>query len=73
MSKTWIISDTHFGHAGVCNFTESDGVTPLRPWDDPEEMNEALVDNWNSVVNDNDRVYHCGDVVMRRDISSNIS
>lgn len=38
----------------------------MRPWDDPEEMNEALVDNWNSVVNNEDRVYLCGDVAMRK-------
>jgi calcineurin-like phosphoesterase family protein len=66
MTKTWIISDPHFGHQGVCNFTESDGVTPLRPWNDPEEMNEALVENWNSVVNDADRVYLLGDICMRK-------
>lgn len=64
MTKTWVISDPHFGHRGVCKFTESDGITPLRPWNDPEEMNEALVENWNSVVNDQDRVYLLGDICM---------
>lgn len=28
MTKTWVISDTHFGHQGVCDFTQADGVTP---------------------------------------------
>lgn len=63
--RTWVISDTHFGHAGVCHFLRADG-TKLRPWTDPDEMDEALVANWNAVVDDKDRVYHLGDVVINR-------
>lgn len=65
MANTFFISDTHFGHAGVCRFLREDG-TKLRPWDDPAEMDEALVANWNSRVNPNDKVYHVGDVVINR-------
>lgn len=57
----WLISDTHFGHSNVCKFTRNDG-SPLRPWDDVLEMDEALIDNWNSVVKDNDLIIHAGDV-----------
>ena len=49
MTKTWVIADTHFGHANICNFTRNDG-SPLRPWDDVTEMDEALIQNWNGVV-----------------------
>jgi calcineurin-like phosphoesterase family protein len=66
MTKTWVIADPHFGHAGVCRFTQADGVTPLRPWDDPDEMTEALINNWNSVIHPDDRVYLLGDVAMNR-------
>ena len=38
----------------------------MRPWDDVCEMDEALVDNWNSVVGDDDRVYVLGDVAMNK-------
>ena len=66
MTTTWIISDTHFGHEKTCSvFTRSDG-SPLRPFSNAEEMNEAMVDNWNSVVRHNDVVYHLGDVVINR-------
>lgn len=34
MPSVWLVSDTHFGHAGVCRFLREDG-TKLRPWDDP--------------------------------------
>jgi len=63
--NTWITADPHFGHAGVCKFTREDG-SPLRPWDDPDTMDEALIENWNKVVGDKDRVYLLGDVAMNR-------
>ena len=66
MPASFLISDTHFGHAGVCKFLREDGVTKLRPWDDPEEMDEFIVAAWNERVRPNDKVYHLGDVVMSR-------
>lgn len=66
MANTFLVSDTHFGHAGVCRFTESDGVTKIRPWTDPDEMDEAMVKMWNETVRPNDKVYHLGDVVINR-------
>ena len=66
MPAVFLVSDTHFGHAGVCRFTRADGCTPLRPWDDAEEMDEAMVKAWNERVSPNDKVYHLGDVVINR-------
>lgn len=66
MPATFLISDTHFGHAGVCHFTRNDGVTKLRPWTDPDEMDEFMVKAWNERVRPNDKVYHLGDVVINR-------
>jgi calcineurin-like phosphoesterase family protein len=66
MPAVFLVSDTHFGHAGVCRFMRSDGVTKLRPWDDPAEMDEAIIERWNERVRPNDKVYHLGDVVINR-------
>ena len=66
MSSVFLVSDTHFGHMGVCRFTRNDGVTKLRPWDSPEEMDEEMVKRWNETVGPNDKVYHLGDVVINR-------
>lgn len=66
MPATWLVSDTHFGHAGVCRFLGPDGVTKLRPWDDPEEMDEFMIKAWNERVGPKDKVYHLGDVVINR-------
>jgi len=66
MPATFLVSDTHFGHTGVCKFTLNDGVTKLRPWTDPNEMDEEMVKRWNDRVRPNDKVYHLGDVVINR-------
>jgi len=51
MPAVFLVSDTHFGHAGVCRFLRDDG-TKLRPWDNPEEMDEEMVKRWNNERND---------------------
>jgi calcineurin-like phosphoesterase family protein len=66
MPSVFLVSDTHFGHTGVCRFTRNDGVTKLRPWDSAEEMDEAMVKAWNERVKPTDKVYHLGDVVINR-------
>jgi calcineurin-like phosphoesterase family protein len=72
MSNTFLISDTHFGHLGVCKFLRDDG-TKLRPWESPEEMDEYMVNAWNQVVGKHDKVYHLGDVVINRKALSTLS
>lgn len=66
MANVFIVSDTHFGHMGVCKFMRNDGVTKLRPWDNPQEMDEEMVKRWNERVKPNDKCYHLGDVVINR-------
>jgi calcineurin-like phosphoesterase family protein len=65
MTSVFLTSDTHFGHAGACRFLREDG-TKLRPCDDPDEMDEAMVKAWNETVKPTDKVYHLGDVVINR-------
>jgi calcineurin-like phosphoesterase family protein len=66
MPNRFLISDTHFGHASTWEkFTLPDG-SPLRPFTSTEEMDEAMVDNWNKTVRPQDTVYHLGDVVIAR-------
>ena len=67
MPATFLVSDTHFGHAGVCRFMNPDDATvKLRPWDDPDEMDEEMIRRWNDRVRPTDKVYHLGDVVINR-------
>jgi len=66
MPSVFLVSDTHFGHAGVCRFTHNDTEVKIRPWTDPDEMDEAMVKLWNERVKPNDKVYHLGDIVINR-------
>ena len=59
MGRIFLTSDTHFNHL---NITKFEPVS--RPFETIEEMNEALVNNWNSVVSDEDTVYVVGDFFM---------
>lgn len=51
---TFFTSDTHFGHANIIRFCS-------RPFQNIEEMNEVLIENWNKVVSKDDTVFHLGD------------
>lgn len=65
MKNYWVASDHHLGHVGVTKFLNADG-TKLRPWDDPDEMDEEIIKRHNELVQPNDRVYFLGDVVINR-------
>ena len=45
----YFTADTHFGHENVIRFCG-------RPYATAAEMDEALMENWNSRVKDNDTV-----------------
>jgi len=57
----WVISDTHFGHQNILTFKNSDGYN-VRDFSSVKDMNDCMIDRWNSVVKQGDKVYHLGDV-----------
>lgn len=56
-STIFLISDTHFNHGNAIKYCR-------RPFVDATDMNERLIYNWNSVVGENDIVYHLGDFIL---------
>ena len=65
MVKIYVISDTHFGHENSLKWTDSEG-NKLRPFNTVEELNNTIITNWNNTVNEEDHVYHLGDVVINK-------
>ena len=62
-TKLWFTSDTHYNHSNICSAT-SNWDTKLgthRQFDSLEQMNQAIVDNINEVVGENDILIHLGD------------
>lgn len=55
----FLISDTHFDHDNIIKYCN-------RPFDNREEMNHTLLQNWNMAVGKSDRVYFLGDMVYGR-------
>ena len=53
-------SDTHFGHKNIIKYCN-------RPYTNIDEMNLALVHNWNSVVKADDIVFHLGDFAFMKE------
>ncbi len=57
--KYAVTADTHFGHQNVIKYCN-------RPWTTAADMDDALIDNWNSVCDHDTVVYHLGDVMFGR-------
>ena len=58
INMIYFTADTHFGHENVIRFCS-------RPFSCAAEMDEALIENWNSRVKGNDTVYVLGDMFFR--------
>jgi calcineurin-like phosphoesterase family protein len=53
----WFTSDLHLGHTKIIELCN-------RPFNSIDEMNEIIINNWNSVVKYHDVVYVLGDVAL---------
>lgn len=56
MGKIYFIADTHFGDLNIINYEN-------RPFIDLKDMELTLIERWNSVVTNEDKVFIVGDFV----------
>lgn len=68
IGNIWFSSDTHAFHKNICKgsttwttFEAGSSHQSLRDFENQEEMTEELVNRFNSVVKENDTLYHLGD------------
>ena len=57
MGRIFITSDTHFGH-------DREFLYGPRGFSNIDDHDKAVIQNWNSVVQPDDTVYHLGDVML---------
>ena len=55
--NVWVTSDHHFGHSNIIKFCK-------RPFESADDMDQAMIDAWNSVVSPHDVVFHLGDFTL---------
>jgi len=55
--NTWFTADLHLGHARIIELCD-------RPFRDPADMNETIIQKWNERVAPEDQVYVLGDVAL---------
>lgn len=61
--KRYVIADLHFGHQNVIKYED-------RPFKDAVEMDEKLIELWNSTVSTGDIVYVLGDFTLSRKLAT---
>lgn len=61
MTKYFFTSDLHLQHENLLKFTDP------RPYKTIQEHDQAIINNWNSVVTNDDIVYVLGDVSLHTD------
>ena len=50
-----MISDTHFHHKRIIEYAD-------RPFANVLSMNKSIIENWNTIVSKDDKVFHLGDI-----------
>lgn len=58
--KTWFTADQHFGHTRILYFEAQN----RGHFEDVRDMDEFMIQAWNSVVSKDDVVYHLGDFAL---------
>ena len=54
----YFTADTHFCHSNIISSCE-------RPFENVDEMNRVMIENWNSYVTDRDEIYILGDFMYK--------
>lgn len=64
-------ADMHFGHENMISFVDYNGQK-IRPFNTCQECDELMVENWNSMVRPQDKIYVLGDVCFNKNLGDKI-
>jgi len=57
MSRQFFIADTHFGHKNIMEYEN-------RPFENIEDMDNIIIENWNKTVKGKDKIFILGDFAL---------
>lgn len=57
MDTVYVISDLHLDHENIIDYCN-------RPFEDIDQMNKVLINNWNDKVKENDTILFLGDLAL---------
>ena len=60
-------ADMHFGHENMISFVDYNGQK-IRPFNTCQECDELMIENWNSVVRPQDKIYVLGDICFNKNL-----
>jgi len=63
LGSIYFTADNHWYHSNILKYCN-------RPFDNVEQMNKTMIENWNSVVKPNDTVYHLGDFCWAKKVET---
>ena len=61
----------HFGHENMISFVDYNGQK-IRPFNTCQECDELMIENWNSVVRPQDKIYVLGDICFNKNLGDKI-
>lgn len=64
-------ADMHFGHENMISFVDYNGQK-VRPFNTCKECDELMIENWNSMVRPQDKIYVLGDVCFNKNLGDKI-
>ena len=64
-------ADMHFGHENMISFVDYNGQK-IRPFNTCQECDELMIENWNSMVRSQDKIYVLGDVCFNKNLGDKI-
>lgn len=64
-------ADMHFGHENMISFVNYNGQK-IRPFNTCQECDELMIENWNSVVRPQDKIYVLGDICFNKNLGDKI-
>ena len=64
-------ADMHFGHENMISFVDYNGQK-IRPFNTCQECDELMIENWNSMVKPQDKIYVLGDICFNKNLGDKI-